>query len=91
MCRLYPTECGCLKGSANEERFIRRSKHLAFTVSNIDTAMNALDAHGIRFEMNEVISTTRLRKDVTQLFLYDPDGNGIELGNFDVQSNYSDN
>lgn len=63
------------------ERFIRRSHHFALTVLDIDATRDALDDHGVRYAVNQVPGTS-----IVQLFLYDPDGNGVEIGNFD--SNY---
>lgn len=60
------------------ECFIRRSHHLALTVPDIDATKEALDAHGVRYAVNRVPDTS-----IIQLCLYDPDGNGLELGNFD--------
>jgi catechol 2,3-dioxygenase-like lactoylglutathione lyase family enzyme len=62
-----------------EERFIRRSHHLALTVGNIDDAKARLEAHKVPFAMNAVPSTN-----VVQLFFYDCDGNGVEIGNFNA-------
>lgn len=62
-----------------EERFIRRSHHLALTVANIDDAKARLEAHQVPFATNAVPNT-----DIVQLFLYDCDGNGVEIGNFNA-------
>ena len=59
------------------ERFIRRSHHVALTVPDIEAAKSTLRSHGIEFAINKVPDTS-----IQQLFLYDPDGNGIEIGNF---------
>ena len=59
------------------ERFIRRSRHMALTVLDIETAKSTLQAHGIEFAINKVPDTS-----IEQVFLYDPDGNGVEIGNF---------
>jgi 2-polyprenyl-6-methoxyphenol hydroxylase-like FAD-dependent oxidoreductase/catechol 2,3-dioxygenase-like lactoylglutathione lyase family enzyme len=59
------------------ERYIRRSEHIAFTVNDIDQAKEQLKAHSIPFAVNYVPGTN-----ITQLFLYDPDGNGVEIGDF---------
>ena len=59
------------------ERFIRRSHHVALTVPDIEAAKSTLQSHGIEFAINKVPDTS-----IQQLFLYDPDGNGIEIGNF---------
>uniref|UniRef100_A0A7S3XGD1 VOC domain-containing protein n=1 Tax=Oxyrrhis marina TaxID=2969 RepID=A0A7S3XGD1_OXYMA len=62
------------------EKFIRRSHHIALTVADIDDAKSRLTTMGIPFAENVVPGTP-----IIQLFVYDPDGNGIEIGNFDVQ------
>jgi len=62
-----------------EERFIRRSHHLALTVANIDDAKARLEAHRVPFATNAVPNTN-----IVQLFLYDSDGNGVEIGNFNA-------
>ena len=59
------------------ERFIRRSRHVALTVPDIEAAKSTLRTHGIEYAVNKVPDTP-----IQQLFLYDPDGNGIEIGNF---------
>jgi len=66
-------------GCRAPERFIRRGHHLALTVQDIEAAKRGLTAHGIGYAVNAVPGTQ-----VVQLFVYDPDGNGIEIGNFDV-------
>eukprot|EP00929_Paragymnodinium_shiwhaense_P076385 TRINITY_DN39273_c0_g1_i1.p1 TRINITY_DN39273_c0_g1~~TRINITY_DN39273_c0_g1_i1.p1 ORF type:complete len:604 (-),score=84.47 TRINITY_DN39273_c0_g1_i1:309-2120(-) len=60
------------------ERFIRRSHHIAVTVDSIECAKLRLAALGIPYAVNNVPATG-----ITQLFVYDPDGNGIEIGDFD--------
>lgn len=60
------------------ERFIRRSHHIALAVPDIEAAKQCLSTHGISFAVNAVPGTS-----IVQLFLYDPDGNGVEVGNFD--------
>ena len=67
------------------ERFIRRSEHFALTVTDIEEAKQRLAEHGVPFAINSVPGT-----DVVQLFVYDPDENGIEIGNFDVHANNSE-
>eukprot|EP00451_Oxyrrhis_marina_P049712 CAMPEP_0204470610 /NCGR_PEP_ID=MMETSP0471-20130131/17312_1 /ASSEMBLY_ACC=CAM_ASM_000602 /TAXON_ID=2969 /ORGANISM="Oxyrrhis marina" /LENGTH=152 /DNA_ID=CAMNT_0051472635 /DNA_START=30 /DNA_END=488 /DNA_ORIENTATION=+ len=62
------------------ERFIRRSHHMALTVADIEDTKSRLTTMGIPFAVNVVPGTP-----IIQLFVYDPDGNGIEIGNFDVQ------
>ena len=62
---------------------IRRSHHLAFKVLDIAATEATLQAHGIEYGSATVPDT---EPPVVQLFLYDCDGNGVELGNFpDVQ------
>ncbi|CAB9529453.1 Inherit from strNOG: FAD binding domain [Seminavis robusta] len=61
------------------ERFIRRSRHIALTVLDIESAKLILQAHDITFAVNHVPGTA-----IEQLFLYDPDGNGVEIGNFNA-------
>ena len=59
---------------------IRRSHHLAFRVEGIDAAEEALVGRGIPYGRAEVPGSSN--PVVVQLFLYDCDGNGVELGNF---------
>jgi catechol 2,3-dioxygenase-like lactoylglutathione lyase family enzyme len=61
------------------EKYIRRSHHTALTVEDIDAAMSTLDSHSIPYAINKVPQTR-----ICQLFFFDPDGNGVELGNFDT-------
>mmetsp|Transcript_33473 Transcript_33473/g.94726 ORF Transcript_33473/g.94726 Transcript_33473/m.94726 type:complete len:623 (+) Transcript_33473:71-1939(+) len=61
------------------ERFIRRSHHVALTVPDIGAAKGTLEAHGVRYAENAVPGTSYV-----QLFFHDPDGNGVEIGNFDA-------
>ena len=61
------------------EKFIRRSFHTALTVADIDEAKRVLDEHSIPYAVNTVPGTS-----ISQLFFYDPDGNGVEIGNFDA-------
>ena len=67
------------QGGVPPERFIRRSEHVALTVSDIEQAKETLKEHGIVFAVNTVPGT-----EIEQLFFYDPDGNGVEIGNFDI-------
>jgi glyoxylase I family protein len=60
--------------------YIRRSEHQAFQVSDLDTAEEALLQMGVEYHKFLVPGTN-----CAQIFLYDPDGNGIELG-----SNYGE-
>ena len=59
---------------------VRRSHHLAFRVLDIAAAEAALKAHGVEYGSATVPNT---EPPVVQLFLFDCDGNGVELGNFD--------
>ena len=59
---------------ADKHRFIRRGHHTALSVPSAATAEAALLARGLSFTKFTVPSTN-----LTQLFLFDPDGNGIEL------------
>ena len=61
-----------------DESFIRRDFHIALTVDDIDMVKKRLTNHGINFAVNSVPD-----KPITQLFVYDPEGNGVEIGNFD--------
>mmetsp|Transcript_14421 Transcript_14421/g.22376 ORF Transcript_14421/g.22376 Transcript_14421/m.22376 type:complete len:102 (+) Transcript_14421:211-516(+) len=56
---------------------IRRGHHIALTVDNMDAVAQLLDAHSIEYHTNWVPGTK-----VRQFFFYDPDGNGIEIGDF---------
>lgn len=56
---------------------IRRGHHLAFRTTSIVLVEERLAAFNIPFECNHVPGT-----DNKQVFFYDADGNGIEIGNF---------
>jgi catechol 2,3-dioxygenase-like lactoylglutathione lyase family enzyme len=58
---------------------VRRSHHLAFRVLDIAEAQATLTAHGVEFGSATVPNT---EPPVVQLFLFDCDGNGVEIGNF---------
>lgn len=61
-----------------EAWYIRRATHLAFEVEDFDEAEDRLRQHGMeytRFVLPEV--------NMRQLFLYDPEGHGIEMGVYD--------
>ena len=51
---------------------------MALSVDNIDAVEGVLKAHCIEYHVNVVPGT-----DVRQIFFYDPDGNGIEIIDFD--------
>lgn len=72
-----PSPDGVDKGRRAPEIFIRRDHHIALSVSDIEGAKQVLRDADITFAEFKVPSTS-----ITQLFFYDPDGNGIELGNF---------
>ncbi|PRW20252.1 lactoylglutathione lyase [Chlorella sorokiniana] len=60
-----------------EAWFIRRGSHLAIEVEDFEQAEQALRRHGVeysRFVLPDV--------DMKQLFCFDPEGNGIELGQY---------
>lgn len=64
------------------ERYMRRGRHTAFTVPSRDAiqeAENKLQLHGIPYTKFYVPNTD---EKVVQLFFYDPDLNGIEIGNY---------
>ncbi|KAI8835116.1 Glyoxalase/Bleomycin resistance protein/Dihydroxybiphenyl dioxygenase, partial [Chytridium lagenaria] len=58
---------------------IRRSHHLALRIEDIGKAEKVLRRRGIAYHKDYLPGGQ-----VAQLFFYDPDGNGIELGNFDI-------
>merc|ERR1712113_1240015 len=66
------TDSALTNGGSNPERFIRRCHHLALTVQDIDQAKRVLEARGIPYAVNSVPGTP-----IMQLFVYDPDGNGV--------------
>jgi catechol 2,3-dioxygenase-like lactoylglutathione lyase family enzyme len=61
-----------------EAWFIRRANHLAFEVSDFDAAEKALRSNGVEYSRH-VMPEVRMK----QLFLYDPEGHGIEIGVYD--------
>lgn len=75
-----PGAAGAFEPSKVPEKFIRRSFHTALTVENIQEAMQALEVHSIPYAINKVPGTS-----VSQVFFYDPDGNGVEIGDFDLK------
>ena len=66
------------KRHAYDESFIRRDNHIALTVKDIDVVKHRLTNHGLNYATNSVPG-----KDILQLFIYDPEGYGVEIGNFD--------
>ena len=58
---------------------VRRSHHLAFKVEDIAAAEATLKEHGVVYDSAVVPDT---EPPVVQLFMFDCDGNGVELGNF---------
>ena len=55
--------------------FIRRACHLAFEVTDFDQAEKTLREHGLEYSRH-VLPEVNMK----QLFLYDPEGHGIEIG-----------
>ncbi|KAI7839499.1 hypothetical protein COHA_006766 [Chlorella ohadii] len=61
-----------------EAWFIRRGSHIALEVEDFEAAERSLRRHGVeysRFLLPDV--------DMRQLFLFDPEGNGVELGQYE--------
>mmetsp|Transcript_24102 Transcript_24102/g.33171 ORF Transcript_24102/g.33171 Transcript_24102/m.33171 type:complete len:245 (+) Transcript_24102:165-899(+) len=65
-----------LRDPAEEERAIRRGKHLAFSVQDTEATEQVLQEWGLRYTKFMVPGNGQ-----QQIFLYDPDGNGVELIN----------
>ena len=75
-------------------RGISRGHHYAFRVLDIAAAEEALQSHGVQFwtissppNFLRTPEGTAVKPEaggelVSQIFFYDPDGNGVELGNF---------
>lgn len=61
-----------------EAWYIRRATHLAFEVADFDATEAALRAFGVEYSRH-VLPEVGLR----QLFMYDPEGHGIEIGVYD--------
>ena len=61
-----------------EAWYIRRACHLAFEVEDFEAAEHALRHHGVEYSQH-VLPEVGLQ----QIFLYDPDGHGIEIGVYD--------
>lgn len=61
-----------------EAWYIRRACHLAFEVTDFDAAEKALRAHGVEYSRH-VLPEIGMR----QLFFYDPEGHGVEIGQYD--------
>lgn len=62
---------------------IRRGHHLALTVPDIDVVIGQLKAMKIEHHVNVVPATNTARQS-RQVFFADPDGNGIEVGDFPI-------
>ncbi|KAJ1448299.1 Glyoxalase/Bleomycin resistance protein/Dihydroxybiphenyl dioxygenase [Pelagophyceae sp. CCMP2097] len=60
---------------------LRRGHHLAFRVADIARAAAVLTRRGLPFE-TQLVPTDNPAGGSTQLFLFDPDGNGVELADF---------
>lgn len=54
---------------------IRRGHHIAFEVNDISAMEQRLQHHGVAYDKFELPGTAAV-----QMFLLDPEGNGIELG-----------
>ena len=70
-------EIGRLKQQARQEatpRFIRRGNHLAFGAANINQVCKLISSHGCAHTIFTVPGNNQ-----KQVFLFDPDGNGVEL------------
>lgn len=61
-----------------EAWFIRRATHLAFEVPNFEAAEEVLRRHGVKYSRH-VLPEINMK----QLFFYDPEGHGIEIGVYD--------
>jgi catechol 2,3-dioxygenase-like lactoylglutathione lyase family enzyme len=61
-----------------EAWFIRRASHLAFEVSDFEAAEKALRSHGVEYSRHVLPEIS-----MKQLFFYDPEGHGIEIGVYD--------
>ncbi|PSC71792.1 lactoylglutathione lyase [Micractinium conductrix] len=61
-----------------EAWFIRRGSHLAFEVEDFEEAEALLCRHGVEYSRH-VLPDANMR----QLFFYDPEGNGVEVGKYD--------
>eukprot|EP01026_Neomeris_dumetosa_P047636 TRINITY_DN4098_c0_g1_i2.p4 TRINITY_DN4098_c0_g1~~TRINITY_DN4098_c0_g1_i2.p4 ORF type:complete len:111 (-),score=14.09 TRINITY_DN4098_c0_g1_i2:443-775(-) len=61
-----------------EPWFVRRADHLALEVADINEAESLLQEWGIDYDKFEVPGY----EDCKQLFFFDPDGHGVEIGNF---------
>lgn len=61
-----------------EAWFIRRANHLAFEVSDFEAAEKALRSNGVEYSRH-VLPEINMR----QLFFYDPEGHGVEIGVYD--------
>ncbi|KAI3979768.1 hypothetical protein MKX01_013863 [Papaver californicum] len=67
------------KGGVTDPKDLPRGHHLCFTVSNYDTVLQTLKDKGIEtFEKAQPDGKTK------QVFFFDPDGNGLEFGNWEA-------
>lgn len=57
---------------------MQRGCHVAFEVDNFDEAEKILRSHGVEYSKHVLPDAN-----MEQLFLYDPEGHGIELGCYD--------
>ncbi|TPX36589.1 hypothetical protein SmJEL517_g01291 [Synchytrium microbalum] len=57
---------------------IGRSHHIALRTENMETVLKILEARKIPYNLRVIPGSGGVR----QLFFYDPDGNGVEIGEF---------
>ncbi|KAL4420681.1 hypothetical protein ABPG75_010337 [Micractinium tetrahymenae] len=63
--------------SEPEAWFIRRGSHLALEVEDFEEAERMLRRHGVEYSRHVLPDA-----DMRQLFFYDPEGNGVEVGSY---------
>jgi catechol 2,3-dioxygenase-like lactoylglutathione lyase family enzyme len=56
-----------------------RARHMAFAVSDVNTAETALQAHGIAYKRSLIAD-----RGIHQIFFHDPDGHMVEIGKYGV-------
>ncbi|MCL7045212.1 hypothetical protein MKW94_010268 [Papaver nudicaule] len=67
------------EGGVTDPKHLPRGHHLCFAVSNYDTVLQTLKDKGIEtFEKTQPDGKTK------QAFFFDPDGNGLEFGNWEA-------
>eukprot|EP01024_Parvocaulis_polyphysoides_P035679 TRINITY_DN31678_c0_g2_i1.p2 TRINITY_DN31678_c0_g2~~TRINITY_DN31678_c0_g2_i1.p2 ORF type:complete len:215 (-),score=23.92 TRINITY_DN31678_c0_g2_i1:225-869(-) len=65
-----------------EPWYIRRSTHIALEVTDVELAEQKLQDLGIDYDKFVIPGN----EDCKQLFFYDPDGHGVEIGNYYVMN-----